>query len=163
MTGGHLPGAGTLRRLHLHLPARKPSEAEACVVEATRLRWFERAGQSVGMNRIKFMAACAGLMAASAGLGRISDETRTVPARLIHSGYATLKGRIVNGPEGTDQVWAEWVYRSCIKREAGKKYVFRQLVHSIHFGKPVGIYLLTVGRNDIVQTVTGLRRGQDGC
>ena len=109
------------------------------------------------------MAAGVALMLASAGFGQISEPTRVVPARLIHSGYATKNGNLVYGPEGTDQVWAEWIYRSCLKEEVGKKYVFHQLVHSVHFGKPKGIYLLKVGQNGAVQTVSRARYGPGRC
>ena len=115
------------------------------------------------MKKIQFMAAGVALMSASAGFGQTSDQTRDVPARLIHSGYAKKNGNFVYGPEGTDKVWAEWVYRSCIKKEVGKKYIFHQLVHSVRFGKPEGIYLLTVGQNDTVRRVSRARHGPGRC
>jgi len=96
------------------------------------------------MRLIRWALMGMALIIANAASGEISEQNELTPARLIRSGYMMKDGEYVSGPEDSDQVWAEWLYRSCKSGAARRIYVRRLLVHSIKFPRPGGIYLLSM-------------------
>ena len=105
------------------------------------------------------LLALTALVTSSASLGQNHDKRHTVIARLMHGGYVKVDNHYLPGPEGTDQVWAEWSFRSCQSGESSQTYVHRRLVHSVRFPKPGGLFLLGLGPTGDVENLSALPRG----
>ncbi|MEG3145977.1 hypothetical protein U1839_15055 [Sphingomonas sp. RT2P30] len=105
------------------------------------------------MNGIRLAIAVTAFFTMSGASGQASEPSRLVRAKLIHSGYSTKNQDYVYGPEGTDQVWAEWTYRSCQGKRGSRTYVRHMLVHALRFPEAGGLYLLTVSPDGEVRGV----------
>jgi hypothetical protein len=114
------------------------------------------------MRIVQCIAAIVALLAGSGAPAHAYGQNRLVFARLVQSGYARRHGVYVLGPEGTDQVWAEWTFWSCRGERGQKTYMQHMLVHSVVFPRPGGIYRLTVSPEGEVESVARIREREGG-
>lgn len=108
------------------------------------------------MKMLLSIAVAAVLLVGGNACAQVSEGKRTIPATLVWAGYVKWHSAIALGPKDTNQAWAVWTYRDCRKTPHRRIYVKRQLVDSVVFPRPGGLYLLTVAGNGEIEKVVKL-------